>query len=195
MLTPALLLQLDRLSSHGQKHDAVTLTRADKLLNITPETGLMLYQWVRFGQPAHIVEIGTSNGYSTLWLAAAAQCYGGHVTSLDNLPAKTTSAQHNLNEAGLQGSVSLVTADASAWLRQQEAASAQLVFLDADRSRYVGDWPALAELLAPGGLMVVDNAVSHASECADFFARVRATPGFVCELLPIGNGEFIILKD
>ncbi len=50
-------------------------------------------------------------------------------------------------------------------------------------------------VLAPGGLIVVDNAVSHAAECADFFARVRATPGFLCELLPIGKGEFIILKD
>ena len=92
MLTPALLQQLDRLAQHGQKHDAKTLTRADKMLNITPDTGMMLYQWLRFGRPAHVVEIGTSNGYSTLWLAAAAQAYGGRVTSLDVSPAPSSMA-------------------------------------------------------------------------------------------------------
>ncbi|PXX81800.1 O-methyltransferase [Rivihabitans pingtungensis] len=195
MLTPALLQQLDRLAQHGQKYDAKTLTRADKMLNITPDTGMMLYQWLRFGRPAHVVEIGTSNGYSTLWLAAAAQAYGGRVTSLDVLQAKTTLARNNLNEAGLLDTVTLVTAEAGSWLRQQAAESAQLIFLDADRSLYASYWPLLTPVLAPGGLIVVDNAVSHAAECADFFARVRATPGFLCELLPIGKGEFIILKD
>ena len=44
-------------------------------------------------------------------------------------------------------------------------------------------------------MIVVDNAVSHAADVQTFSPRVRATPGFLCELLPIGKGEFIILKD
>ena len=75
-----------------------------------------------------MVEIGV-NGYSTLWLAAAAQAYGGRVTSLDVLQAKTALARNTLSEAGLLDTVTLVTAEADgSWLRQQAAESAQLIF-------------------------------------------------------------------
>ena len=109
---------LDRLAQHGQKHDAKTLTRADKMLNITPDTGMMLYQWLRFGRPAHVVEIGTSNGYSTCGGCGRPGVWRPRHQP-DVLQAKTALARNTLSEAGLLDTVTLVTVEAGSWLRQQ----------------------------------------------------------------------------
>jgi predicted O-methyltransferase YrrM len=84
--------------------------------------------------------------------------------------------------------------EAGQFLGQQLPASFDLVFLDADREQYLAWWPWLQSGLVPGGLLVVDNAVSHATEMEGFIAEVRATPGWRSLIVPVGNGEFVALK-
>ena len=69
-----------------------------------------------------------------------------------------------------------------------------LIFLDSERPEYPGWWPDLKRVLRPGGLLVVDNATSHAAEMAPFVARVAADRSFVTSLVPVGNGEFLAVK-
>ena len=69
-----------------------------------------------------------------------------------------------------------------------------LVFLDSERPEYPGWWPHLKRVLRPGGLLVVDNATSHAVEMAPFVALVAADVSFVTSLVPVGNGEFLAAK-
>ncbi len=195
MLTPSLLAQLDELSAFGADNDAAIAERPRRMLNITPETGRFLYQLVRHGGAREVLEIGTSNGYSTLWLAAALAGQGGRVTTLDCNPAKLELARANFDRAGLAGVIDARSADAAACLREAADSTYDLIFLDADRSQYQAYWPDLFRTLRAGGLIVVDNATSHADECAGFFAQARATAGAVCECLPLGNGEFLILKE
>jgi predicted O-methyltransferase YrrM len=85
-------------------------------------------------------------------------------------------------------------ADAGQFLQRQPPAGFDLLFLDAHREHYAGWWPALRDVLAPGGLLVVDNAVSHAAELEPFLAGVRAEPGWRSVVAPVGKGEFIALK-
>jgi predicted O-methyltransferase YrrM len=68
------------------------------------------------------------------------------------------------------------------------------VFLDSERSEYSGWWPQLARVLRPGGLLVVDNATSHAEQMAPFSALVKADARFTTSLVPVGNGEFLAVK-
>ena len=194
MLTESLLRQLDSLYHEGVAHDAGTGVRRERRLNITPDTGRFLYQLVRFGNARRILEVGTSNGYSTLWLAAAADDIDGRVISLDIEADKQTAARAQLAAAGLDHCVTLFRVDASAWIAAAPDDAFDLLFLDADRSRYAGDWPHLQRLLRRGGLIVVDNAISHAAECAGFLDLVAATPGYVVETLALGKGECLILK-
>ena len=58
-----------------------------------------------------------------------------------------------------------------------------------------GWWPSLRRILAVGGLLVVDNAVSHEHELRDFVELVRAYPGYMTSLVPVGKGELLILKE
>ena len=68
------------------------------------------------------------------------------------------------------------------------------MFLDSERSEYPGWWPRLREVLRPGGLLVVDNAASHAAEMAPFVGLVNADPQFTACLVPVGNGEYLAVK-
>ena len=69
-----------------------------------------------------------------------------------------------------------------------------LIFLDAERSEYAGLWPHLRRVLRSGGLLVVDNATSHADEMAPLIALAHAEAAFATCLVPVGKGEFLAVK-
>jgi len=195
MLTTEVFNKLQSIWEQGEHHDAVITERAQKNLFITPDTGRFLYQLLRHANPRRVLEIGTSNGYSTLWLALALRDRAGMITSLDILPAKQQQAAAHLQEFALDHKVQLRCEDAGDYLLAEADSGIDLVFLDADRSRYAGYWPALCRVLRPGGLIVVDNVLSHPTECVEFIRLVLATEGYLAETYQIGKGQFVIVKD
>ncbi|SMF49650.1 O-methyltransferase [Pseudogulbenkiania subflava] len=195
MLEAEALGKLQALWEEGERHDAHCTERREKCLNITMDTGRFLYQLVRFSGSRHILEIGTSNGFSTIWLALATRASGGRVISLDVLAAKQQRARENLASFGVESRVELVLADATDWLAGAPPASIDLLFLDAERRHYPSYWPDIQRVLRPGGLVVMDNAQSHQDECRDFVGQVLATDGYLAETYTIGKGQFVILKD
>ena len=185
---------LAELAAFGDAHDSDAANRATRMLNITPDTGEFLAVLVKAMGARRILEIGTSNGYSTLWLADAAVGMAGHVTTVEMAPQKIAMARENFARAGLASCITQVEGDAGAHLAQLEDAGFDLVFLDSKRSAYLDWWPDLKRILRAGGLLVVDNATSHADEMADFTAAVRNDGGFTASLVPVGKGEFLAVK-
>jgi predicted O-methyltransferase YrrM len=182
------------LEDLGDRHDAAPISHDERLLNITPDTGAFLAVLVRASHARRILEIGTSNGYSTLWLAEAAHATRGQVTTVEHLPAKAALARATFARALAIAPIDLKECDGGQVLAEASAGEYDFVFLDADRGRYVGWWPAIRGALAEGGVLVVDNAVSHASEVAAFVAEVTADAAFTVVLVPIGKGEFVACK-
>jgi len=193
-MTGALNELLRELERFGADNDAATSERPRRMLNITRDTGEFLSVLVRASNARRVLEIGTSNGYSTLWLASAAQAIDGHVTTIDAADFKRKLAATNFRRAGLSDLISLIDGDAGDLLAASPEAGFDLIFLDAERSAYPGWWPDIARVLRDGGLLVVDNALSHAGEMAPFLAQVTADPGFTCCTVPVGNGEFLATK-
>jgi predicted O-methyltransferase YrrM len=165
------------------------------MLNITRDTGELLAVLVRAVNARRVLEIGTSNGYSTLWLASAARAIGGSVTTVEVSEYKVGLATANFAKSAISSTVNLMHAEAGQMLHHAEYGSFDLVFLDSERSEYPAWWPDLRRVLRPGGLLVVDNATSHADQMAPFLALVRADPEFTTCLAPVGNGEFLAVKD
>ena len=193
-MNPSLATLLDELAAFGDAHDGDAANRATRMLNITPDTGAFLAVLVKAAQARRILEIGTSNGYSTLWLADAAAGIGGAVVTVEMAPAKIAMARANFARAGLANRIDQREGDAGALLAGLDDAAFDLVFLDSQRSAYLAWWPDLKRVLRAGGLLVVDNASSHAGEMADFTAAVRADGGFTTSLVPVGKGEFLAVK-
>ena len=184
----------DELARYGEANDARETERGRRLLNITPDTGAFLSVLVRFGQARRVLEIGTSNGYSTLWLAEAAAAVDGHVTTLEQAEDKVAMARATFARSGLGERITLVHADAGQWLAQAAEGSIDLLFLDSDRERYTGWWPQLRRVLRPGGLLVVDNATSHAEQMEPLRALLAADADFSTSLVPVGNGELLAVR-
>ena len=193
-MTEPLAALLAELEQFGQRNDAMTSDRQWRMLNITRDTGEFLAILVKATDARRILEIGTSNGYSTLWLASAARATGGSVTTVEWSDLKLGMASANFARSGLAACISLVHDDAGQVLKRSPDAAFDLIFLDSERPEYPGWWPELKRVLRYGGLLVVDNATSHAEQMAPFIALVEADPQFTTSLVPVGNGEFLAVK-
>ena len=189
----ALQAFLDELAAFGRENDGRESARERRLLNITPDTGRLLAILVRATGARRILEVGTSNGYSTIWLADAARDTGGHVTTVERAADKAAMARSNLDRAGLGEQVTLREGDARAVLADL-AGPYDLIFLDADRADYTAYLDRLLTLLRSGGLLITDNVVSHAGELVDFLARIKADERLDSVTLPVGNGEELTYK-
>ena len=195
----AMTMQLSELKNElmhfGAENDAHETERARRMLNITPDTGEFLSVLVRFGTARRVLEIGTSNGYSTLWLAEAAAAIDGHVTTLEFAEDKVAMARSTFARSGLAAHITLVHGDAGQWLAEAGEGCIDLLFLDSDRGQYAGWWPQLRRVLRPGGLLVVDNATSHAEEMKPLCLLLDADPDFSTSVVPVGNGELLAVRN
>jgi predicted O-methyltransferase YrrM len=185
---------LVELEEFGKANDASTTERARRMLNITRDTGEFLAVLVRATLARRVLEIGTSNGYSTLWLASAARAIGGSVTTVEFAEHKIGLAVANFTRAGLTRYISIVHDDGGRVLERSADSAFDLVFLDSERPEYPGWWPNLRRVLRRGGLLVVDNATSHPGQMAPFVALVNADAEFSTSLVPVGNGEFLAVR-
>jgi len=188
-----LIALLDRLAHFGEENDARGIERSRKMLNITPDTGRFLWILVRARRATRILEVGTSNAYSTIWLADAARETSGRVTTLECDLDKIALARANLAEAGLAEYIDLLEGEAAKTLIQLPGPF-DVVFLDADRHQYLTYFELVFPKLVSGGLLVADNAVSHAHELAAYLMRVKADPRLFSVTLPVGKGEELSVK-
>jgi predicted O-methyltransferase YrrM len=178
----------DDVFAAGRAYDAQQANRLHRLRNLEPETAELLAVLVRATSASRVLEIGTSNGYSTLWLADAVEANGGGVQTLDLDPRRTEQARANLVRAGLDGVVELRTAGAAQALTEYDDDSWDFIFLDAERPEYTGYWANLRRVLAPGGTLAIDNAISHADELEAFKRVVETDRQLHSALVPIGAG-------
>jgi predicted O-methyltransferase YrrM len=176
------------LYAAGRKHDQAQADRVKRFRNLEPATAELLAVVVRAMRGRRILELGTSNGYSTLWLADAAETTGGRVVSVDIDAARTGLARENLRGAGLEERVELRTEDAALTLGRSPDAAWDLVFLDAERPAYPGYVPDLIRVLAPGGVLAVDNVCSHAHELVEFTSLIEAERTLTQAVVPVGAG-------
>jgi predicted O-methyltransferase YrrM len=185
----------DRLYEASHEHDRTQANGLDRFRNVEPDTAELIGVLIRATGARRILELGTSNGYSTIWLADAAEATGGQVVSVDVDPARTELAGANLAEAELADRVELRTEDAAATLAGSEDSAWEFIFLDAERPAYPGYVPDLTRVLAPGGLLAVDNVRSHEHELVEFTALIEAEPALTHTVVPIGAGVRLVVLD
>ncbi|WP_148861323.1 O-methyltransferase [Marinobacter fonticola] len=189
---------LDRLKREleifGQQNDRTVTGREGRMLNITRDTGEFLSVLVRATGARDLLEIGTSNGYSTLWLAEAAKVTGGRVTTVEYLESKYRLAAESFAKAGLAQHIELLHADAADILKRTPDASVDFLFLDSDRAEYVAWFADIKRVLRNRGLLVVDNAVSHEQQMMPFIELLQSDAAFTTSLVPVGKGEFLATK-
>jgi predicted O-methyltransferase YrrM len=165
------------------------------MLNITPETGLFLSLMIQAIKAKKVLEIGTSNGYSTLWMADALRNIAGKVTTVEVSQKKALMAKNNFERSGLSKYIETHLSDVRTFLREQDAESFDLIFLDAERRQYTSYWNDIDRVLNTGGLLIVDNAFSpKPEELTAFFKAINDSTRYLSQILQVGKGQMIALK-
>ena len=187
---------LARIYDFGTDHDSKIKTHSEQMLNITPDTGQFLSIIIQATRAKNVLEIGTSDGYSTLWIADALRNAGGKVTTLEISEKKASLARDNFGKSGgLSRCIDLRMEDVRVFLGKQPNEFFDFVFLDAERPEYVGYWGDLDRVLRTGCLLVVDNALSpKPEELTEFFRLVNESGRYTSLVVHIGKGEMIALK-
>ncbi|MCU4422343.1 class I SAM-dependent methyltransferase [Acinetobacter lwoffii] len=183
---------MQELYEKFHRHDLKQADRLHRYRNIEPESGRFLSMLIRAQQSKNILEIGTSTGYSTLWLAEAARLTQAMITTLEVDAERVAQAKQYATEIDLADLINFKVIDAQVYL-EAEKEIFDFILLDAERDAYVSYWPHLSRLLkAKGGLLVVDNVISHAAEVEEFIALIQQDPRFIMSTVPIGAGLLMV---
>jgi predicted O-methyltransferase YrrM len=191
------LAEFERRAEEEQRRTLTPGTNLDELLlSVGRDVGMLLYLLCTGGQARRILELGTSYGYSTVWLAAAARATGGKVTSLELKEFKIEHARQALTRAGLSTRVEFHAGDCLDTLRTL-AGPFDFVLLDVWKDLYLPCFDLVHPKLAPGGVIIADNMLLPESvrpQAEAYRAHVRKAGDMDSVLLDIGNGIEISRK-
>jgi predicted O-methyltransferase YrrM len=157
---------LRELHGYGREHS---------MLNVPPQDGRLLQMLVRMNGAKNVVEVGTSNGLSAIWMALGLRDTGGRLTTLEIDHRKVELATENFAKAGVDDLITIVESDALENLPKLTG-SFDMVFLDAAKSQYKGYLDALWDKIPSGAVIVAHNAIRLADSMRDYLDFVQNNP-------------------
>ena len=180
---------LERIDARDREDGTPRLKR---LRQITPDTGKFLALLAAGAPEGEILEIGTSAGYSTLWLAMACKMSNRSITTFEVLPEKAKLARETFQVTQVEGVVRLVEGDAREHLPQYQ--NIAFCFLDAEKEVYGECYEAVIPNLVKGGLLVADNAIDFRETLQPMLDRALIDERVDALIVPIGKGELVCRK-
>lgn len=165
---------------------------ARRLRQIPPETGKFIALLAATAPQGTYLEIGTSAGYSTLWLTLACRKTGRQLVTFEVLEEKIRLARETFKAAGIEEIVKLTTGDARKYLHNYKDVS--FCFLDADKEVYFDCYEKIVPNLVRGGLLVADNATTHKEVLAPMLDRALNDERVDALIVPIASGVLVCRK-
>ncbi|MBV6395179.1 MAG: hypothetical protein HFACDABA_00750 [Anaerolineales bacterium] len=191
-IPPGILERMRDLETRDKTDRADGTPHMRRLRQIPPEAGKFLALLLANAPQGQIIEVGTSAGYSTLWLALAAQAASRRVTTFEILPEKAELARETFRLAGVEQTVDLIAADARTHIEKFEEIA--FCFLDAEKEIYGKIYDMVVPRLTQGGLLVADNAISHCEALHPMLERALGDVRLDALIVPIGKGELVCRK-
>lgn len=188
MLSSKIKKLLNDMEEYSRTHDGIW--------SVPREEGEYLYQLIVKENPRSILELGTSIGYSTIWLGLAAQEIGAQVLTVDIDPKKAAAAIQNITQAGLSEIITVRLGNAADILKEliAENKNFEFIFMDTNKEDYLSHFKLANKILVPNGLLAADNVLDQRDRMLDFLDYVENNPKFQTELIRIGNGVELVRK-
>jgi caffeoyl-CoA O-methyltransferase len=184
--------RMDYLRALDKRDRQDSTPRLIRLRQIPPETGRFIALLAASAPQGRYIEIGTSGGYSALWLALACREAGTKMTTFEILEEKIEFASETFRVAGVEDVVELVHGDAREYLETLEDIS--FCFLDPEKEVYRDCYEMVIPRMVKGGILIADNAISHREVLASFLDRVMKDQRVDALVVPIGSGELLCRK-
>jgi len=166
--------------------------RSRLLRQIPPETGKLLAILLANCPKGDAAEVGSGAGYSGLWLALACRATGRRLVTFELDENKAAIARHSFGAADVLDVVELRESDALKGL--QSLQDIAFCFIDAERDMARAAYETALSLLPSGGVIAVDNAISHAQEFQAFLNDAEMDPRVDALIVPIGSGLLVCRK-
>jgi len=166
--------------------------RMERLRQIPPETGKFLSILAASAPDGKFIEIGTSGGYSTMWIALACRDRGIKIKTFEVLGEKITLAKETFQESKMANYVELVEGDARDYLKEEKNIS--FCFLDAEKEVYGDCYDLIIPNMVKGGLLVADNAINHYDTLKPMIDKALSDKRIDALIVPIGKGELLCRK-
>jgi caffeoyl-CoA O-methyltransferase len=191
-IRPSILKRMKFLEEMDAKDRQDGTSKLQRLRQIPPETGKFLALIAANSPQGEMIEIGTSAGYSTLWISLACEKLGRKITTFEILKEKVRIARETFTFAGVEELVNLVEGDALEYLPQYK--NIAFCFLDAEKDVYSTCYDFIIPNLVKGGILVADNAINHQASLKPMLDRALSDDRVDAMIVPIGNGELVCRK-
>jgi len=166
--------------------------RMQRLRQIPPETGKFLSILAAGAPNGEFIEIGTSGGYSTMWIALACIERGIKVKTFEILEEKIKLAKETFRESKMANYVELMEGAARDSLK--EAKNISFCFLDAEKEVYADCYDLIVPNMVKGGLLVADNAINFYDVLKPMIDKALSDERVDALIVPIGKGELLCRK-
>ena len=143
--------------------------------NVLPEDGRLMRMLTESLQAKHVVELGTANGYSSLWFCLALRSTGGKLTTHELAPDRLALARKNFKQAGVEDLLTLVEGDAHQTIKRL-VGPIDVVLLDAEKEGFVDYLDQLLPMVRSGGLIIAHDSSGEAHKMHDYFEAIAAHP-------------------
>jgi predicted O-methyltransferase YrrM len=188
-LTDSVLEVMRELELRDERDRGDGTPHLERLRQITPDTGRFIALWAAAAPDGALIEIGTSAGYSALWLAQACRARGRTLTTFEILPEKVALARATFARTGVSDVVHVVEGDFLD--HAKDIAEVGFCFLDAEKDVYEACYDVVMEKMVPGAILIADNATSHREDLQPMIDRVFADDRVDAMVATVGKGELI----
>lgn len=169
--------------------------------NIDRATANFLNMLIKIRGAKNVLEIGTSNGYSGIWLAQALKQTGGKLTTIEFWDKRQSVAIENFKICGVNdiiepklGSALIILDEIAAEIEQGAREPFDVVFIDANKLEYIRYFHKVHPLLKSGGVIAADNVISHAKKVENYLEALNNSDEYQNQMLNFEAGLFLSYK-
>lgn len=166
-----------------------------KFWNISRDTAIFINATIKEAGYKTALEIGTSNGYSGMWIAEALSYNNGHLYTMEShAKGRYSLGEENFAKSGLKKYITHILGHAPEAIPETPK-KFDFIFLDATKEEYVEHFEALENRINKGGMIIADNLYSHPLPLKPFVDKIKSTSGWEVFEMEIGTGLLIATKD
>ena len=195
---------MELFETFDEKTKEVLLTLEEtrkEFWNIDRDTANYLNMLIKMQNAKNVLEIGTSNGYSAIWLAKALKQTGGKLTTIEFWDKRQSVARENFKLCGVDdvietklGSALVILDEIASEIKEGSRDMFDAVFIDANKLEYIQYFHKINPLLKSGGVIAADNTISHAKKVENYLNELNSNPDYQNQMLYFEAGLFLSYK-